>query len=116
MRLNTSFVADVARPRDFERTGTSRAPNSLFIFFNQKILELAFLYRQCNSVKSDRHSNIGTEECNEKQFQRKIDKYLRSLDTIVALEQEKRRTKAVFLIKRYRKASKFFFAGSIGGN
>lgn len=57
-----------------------------------------------------------TEECNEEQFQRKIDKYLRSLDTIVALEQEKRRTKAEFLIKRYRKASKFFFAGSIGGN
>ncbi|CAI2186862.1 16589_t:CDS:10, partial [Funneliformis geosporum] len=29
------------------------------------------------------------EECNEEQFQRKIDKYLRSLDTIMALEQGK---------------------------
>ncbi|CAG8666907.1 9948_t:CDS:10, partial [Acaulospora morrowiae] len=34
------------------------------------------------------------EECSEEQFQKKIDKYLRSLDTIVAREQGRRKEKA----------------------
>ncbi|GBB99867.1 hypothetical protein RclHR1_03660014 [Rhizophagus clarus] len=42
------------------------------------------------------------EECNEARFQTKIDKYLKSLDTIVAHEQGKRKVKAEFLLQRYR--------------
>jgi hypothetical protein len=55
------------------------------------------------------------EECDDDDFQKKIDKYLRSLDTIADNEQGRRREKAVFLLKRYRepnlnsKVSKKFF-------
>lgn len=45
------------------------------------------------------------EECSEDDFQKKIDKYLKSLDTIVNLEQGKRKTKAEFLLRRYRESS-----------
>jgi hypothetical protein len=69
----------------------------------EKITEL------CDKVDSIGNITDFLEECNEEQFQRKIDKYLRSLDTIVALEQGKRKTKAEFLIKRFMKVSKILF-------
>jgi len=45
------------------------------------------------------------EECSEGQFQKKIDKYLKSLDTIVAREQGRRKAKAKLLLKRYSEVS-----------
>ncbi|CAG8777721.1 11256_t:CDS:2, partial [Acaulospora morrowiae] len=44
-------------------------------------------------------------ECKEEPFQRKIDKYLKSLETIVEREKGKRKTMAETLLQRYKEAS-----------
>lgn len=68
-----------------------------------------FLYRTTITMSNEIHeyfTRTSSEwnitdflKCNEEQFQRKIDKYLTSLDAIMALEQGKRKTKAEFLLR-----------------
>ncbi|CAJ0761200.1 12457_t:CDS:1, partial [Entrophospora sp. SA101] len=44
-------------------------------------------------------------ESNEEPFQRKIDRYIKSLKTIVDREEGKKKEKAKYLLQRYREAS-----------
>ncbi|CAJ0627188.1 13315_t:CDS:10 [Entrophospora sp. SA101] len=47
-------------------------------------------------------------ESNEEPFQRKIDRYIKSLKTIVDREEGKKKEKAKYLLQRYREASDLF--------
>ncbi|CAJ0824528.1 10845_t:CDS:10 [Entrophospora sp. SA101] len=49
-------------------------------------------------------------ESNEEPFQRKIDRYIKSLKTIVDREEGKKKEKAKYLLQRYREASEMLFA------
>jgi len=55
-------------------------------------------------------------ESTEEPFKRKIDVYLKSLETIMDSEQGKRSDTAKLLHDNYKKASKksFFFVGNVG--
>ena len=56
------------------------------------------------------------KDCDEEPLKRKIDIYIKSLETIMNTEQEpKRRDKAKVLYDNYKKASKKVFTGNKNG-
>jgi len=63
-------------------------------------------YFNCKSSEWNILDYLG--ESKEESFQQKIDRYLKSLKTIVDCEEGKKKEKAKYLLQRYREASEIF--------